>query len=434
LNFKNEDIVLVNKQYGKWNAVLTKHDKFRYVFFQNHSKIFPESLDDWVNALKEAYFNSALKPVRLDIDITNSCSNNCIMCFAKELRAKNNTYISVDKLINIFNNFKNLGGKSVRLTGGGDPLNHPEIINIIEVLSSLGLKITIETNGDLLSPEVGQAIAKFVHHLRVSVDAADNDSRSLVHRANNPKFNYDNLIKKIKYTKNKADELGRNEELFLGATFVALPENYLVIDKFVADMYDLGVNWVALRKNIHREVYEKNPQIIPVLEKQIKQIKKGYYKNPVNFTIEEQYGVSFSPDQDFDTCWVSHIRHIVLADSSLQLCCLARNNLIPEANIGILPASKEPFTEISFANAELINNFRKSVPSKCPFCIDKDNNISFSNIISLLKMNKNIAFVKANVYLGNDKNIFLNNDKIWQISLDQAQYNLFKTGAITKLE
>lgn len=426
------DDILVNKQYGKWNAILAIEEKKRCVFYQNHAKVFPEQLSDWINALKNTIIQGILTPVRLDIDITNACPHDCVMCFSRELR-KNNTFIPINKLKDIFNNFKKLGGKSVRLTGGGEPLSHPNIADIIQYLASLNLKITIETNGDLITPVLADLVAKYVHHFRISVDAANNNSRESVHKPNAASFTYDSLLEKIKMVRAKSLEQGRGDSLFLGATFVILPENYQVISKFVSDMYDIGINWVALRKNIYREIYDQNPDILPFVEKEIGLLKKTFGEKTKNFTIEEQYGVSFHPKEDFHECWVSYIRPIVLADSSLQLCCLARNGIIPEADIGILPNTTMPIDDLLRNNNSSIQQFRQVVPKTCKVCIDKDNNISFSNVVALLKKNSGTKFLKAHVFLKGAEEKTDESSEIVQVPLNEMQYEHFKNGTIVKL-
>lgn len=427
------DTILINKQYGKWNAIFAFSNNKQRVFYQNHAKIFPEKLEDWVEAIKKATLHKVLTPIRLDIDISNFCPNNCVMCFAKELRAKHKTFIPLFKLLKIFQEFRQLGGKSVRLTGGGDPLSHPNITQIIQELSELGLKITIETNGDLITPAIANAVAKAVHHFRVSIDAADNTTRQQVHRPRLAKFTYDNLIEKIGLVREKSIVHHREEELFIGATFVILPENYSLIGQFVSHMYETGVNWVALRKNIYREVYEENPHIIPFIEKEIQLLKEKFKNNPKGFTIEEQYGVSFNPEEDFDTCWISHIRPIILANSSLHLCCLARNGIIPQADIGKLLDGSNPIDDLLTDNKEKIEKFRESVPKDCKFCIDKDNNISFSNIASLLKTDDNFKFVKANVVVSDEFYTAQKENQIIEVGVTKGQYDIFKNGTIVNL-
>jgi MoaA/NifB/PqqE/SkfB family radical SAM enzyme len=429
---KHENI-LTNQQYGKWNAILVTHNNLpKYVFYQNHSKMFPETLDNWVNAIRKINYTNQISPVRMDIDITNTCPNDCIMCFAKELRTNNKVMIPLDKLVLIFDDFKQMGGISVRLTGGGDPLAHPNIIGVINHLSNLNLKITIETNGDCLSNEIIDTIVQHVHHLRISINAGDNISREQVHRPMARHFSYDTLLQKIRLVRDNSIKLGNSEKLFIGATFVILPENFSVAGKFISDMYDIGINWVALRKNIYREIYEQHPDIIPFVEKEIANFKKEISNHNKEFTIEEQYGVSFSPKSDFENCLISHARLIILADSSLQLCCLTRNGLVPHANMGILDNSSNPIQRLLKDN-ESLDDFKSKVPNTCQLCIDRDNNISLSNIASLVAINKDFQFSKANVCLNSIDNTLPPKLKITQIILDNKKYQLFQHGGIVEL-
>jgi organic radical activating enzyme len=348
------------------------------------------------------------------------------------LRVRSKTSISQDQLKKIFDDFKNLGGKSVRLTGGGEPLSHPNVIPIIEYLASQDFKITVETNGDLITDSIASVIAKHVNHLRISVDAANNSSRKQIHQPSCSKFTYDQLLNKIAKVRNRSADYGRSQELFLGATFIVLPENYSLINKFVSDMYKLDVNWVAIRKNIYREVYSNTPEIVASIENDIKILQDAFNKSTRNFTIESQYGVSFKPQDDLDECLVSYARYVILADSSLQLCCLARNGIIPEAYIGALSNDLTPIRNLLDDNKFLIDKFHKAVPKSCQYCIDKDNNISFSQVVALLKKDQNYKFSKANVFVGNNQ-FYVDSNCITQIAIDHTKFEEFKNGSIVAI-
>jgi len=68
---------------------------------------------------------------------------------------------------------KKLGLKSVKLTGG-EPLLHPEIFRILEIVRREELELNIETNGLLCTPEIAAEIAKLPRRfLSVSIDGAD---------------------------------------------------------------------------------------------------------------------------------------------------------------------------------------------------------------------------------------------------------------------
>lgn len=68
---------------------------------------------------------------------------------------------------------KPLGLHNVKLTGG-EPLLHPAFMDLLDIIRRENLKITIETNGLLCTPEIASSIAKSrSRFVSVSIDGAD---------------------------------------------------------------------------------------------------------------------------------------------------------------------------------------------------------------------------------------------------------------------
>ncbi len=68
---------------------------------------------------------------------------------------------------------KPLGLSGVKLTGG-EPLLHPHISRLLEIIQREELRLTIETNGLLCTPELAAEIAKSPHRfVAVSIDGTD---------------------------------------------------------------------------------------------------------------------------------------------------------------------------------------------------------------------------------------------------------------------
>lgn len=66
-----------------------------------------------------------------------------------------------------------LGLKTVKLTGG-EPLLHPQILEILEYIKAKELRLTIETNGTLCTKEVAKAIAACKNpFVSISIDGPD---------------------------------------------------------------------------------------------------------------------------------------------------------------------------------------------------------------------------------------------------------------------
>src|SRR3972149_10352453 len=105
--------------------------------------------------------------------LTEGCNLRCSHCWiAPKYQPEGRTYPSLDfdLFCSIVEQGKSLGLKGVKLTGG-EPFLHPDIHKIIEYLSGEDLRLTIETNGILCTPELAGEIKKCTNpFVSVSID------------------------------------------------------------------------------------------------------------------------------------------------------------------------------------------------------------------------------------------------------------------------
>lgn len=85
-------------------------------------------------------------PLYFYLELNNSCNLRCKFCSVSN---KNNEYISIDMARYILDELKNNGIYDVYYTGG-EPLLHPNFMEIVEYADKLGIRQTILTNGILL--------------------------------------------------------------------------------------------------------------------------------------------------------------------------------------------------------------------------------------------------------------------------------------------
>jgi len=91
----------------------------------------------------------------LQIFITNNCNLRCRGCFARNVMGVDNTNIGIQEYEDAILNFIRKGGKQVNLLGG-EPLLHPNLLELLNINREFRLKTTIYTNGVYLlnySPE-----------------------------------------------------------------------------------------------------------------------------------------------------------------------------------------------------------------------------------------------------------------------------------------
>jgi MoaA/NifB/PqqE/SkfB family radical SAM enzyme len=94
-------------------------------------------------------------PSHAELDITDRCNVACYFCNQQDVRTKQQ--ISLEHLTALIDEMAAMGVRSVRLSGGGDPLAHREIGRVLDHLYARRVVVdNLTTNGALL----GDALAR----------------------------------------------------------------------------------------------------------------------------------------------------------------------------------------------------------------------------------------------------------------------------------
>lgn len=89
-----------------------------------------------------------IPPIHVQLIPTNKCNLNCDFCSCSdEDRTKE---ASLSDLYSIIADMARLGTQAVSITGGGDPMLHPDINDIIKTASSFDIDVGLVTNGTLI--------------------------------------------------------------------------------------------------------------------------------------------------------------------------------------------------------------------------------------------------------------------------------------------
>lgn len=82
------------------------------------------------NISKEIEIKKTDKPIAALVELNNICNLNCPMCESNEA-SREKGYINIDLFKKISEELKELGINSIGLHTVGEPLLHPEIVEII---------------------------------------------------------------------------------------------------------------------------------------------------------------------------------------------------------------------------------------------------------------------------------------------------------------
>lgn len=109
-------------------------------------------------------------PIRLEIDITNSCNLNCIHCSRKSGRSSsNNLGLSTVELKKIISDAAEIGVQTIVLMGG-EPLIQKDFFDICKFAHEKGIKeIETSSNGWLIDEDIATKIASYFKQIQISL-------------------------------------------------------------------------------------------------------------------------------------------------------------------------------------------------------------------------------------------------------------------------
>ena len=231
-------------------------------------------------------------PRTVSIAITNDCNANCSFCHIP----KGKLYLDKDFVTEICKTLDKIGTFDVAI-GGGEPLLHPEIVDICKtVWNETKLGISITTNGQLLTKDFIEKIKDSVSFIRVSLDSIDETCYKRIRN-----FNLDSVLNNISLINqkipfginmvvNSATINGLDDMLEFSKNFGA--EELLILPLFIKGKFALtNSQWNVIEKWIIKN-FESFP--IRILEQARKKIKI-----PLLFTDDDYYKdyLYLSPDK-----------------------------------------------------------------------------------------------------------------------------------------
>lgn len=239
------------ERFGLYDQYVVVRDDGEVARFPAHAgDVVPGSTED-VIAVLQGFDPEARRPrapLTLELDPTNRCASvDCGgHCFSAEYRGLDPTgEIPAEALAAIIRRFAAEGGRIVRFDGGGDPLSHAAVRSgeLPELADRCGLKSTILTSGDLLErtdlPRIGAAGC----YLRVSLNAATDETRRQFH---GNRIALSRIFRRIEELSGwiAASRPG----LPIGSTYLLSDSNWSEVYDCARQARDCGINHFSVRR------------------------------------------------------------------------------------------------------------------------------------------------------------------------------------------
>ena len=139
-------------------------------------------------------FRSVPAPYVVELDPTAACDLACPGCISEDIIARGGRF-SDERLLNLGRELIEAGVRAVILIGGGEPLAHPKISDLIHLLGEGGIEIGLTTNGTFIDRHI-EHIAQYCFWTRISVDAASEEMFNTLRPAKGRKSKWEHVLHK----------------------------------------------------------------------------------------------------------------------------------------------------------------------------------------------------------------------------------------------
>lgn len=155
-------------------------------------------------------------PAQVMLNITNVCNHHCTQCYTEKVYFdRGRDALATERVLDLLDEFRDLGIRSIHVTGGGEPTIHPGFHAILERMVKNGLRLGLVTNGSGIREEDVPLFA-CGDWVRFSMDAGS----EAVHRAYHGSKDFRKILSVIQ------SMVGAWPGLVVGYSFVLTQENY----------------------------------------------------------------------------------------------------------------------------------------------------------------------------------------------------------------
>lgn len=142
-------------------------------------------------------------PIQLDMELNTTCNLRCKMC-PQSFNTPELAMMPIKKLKEILRNCKD-GIESIKLQYRGEPLMHPQFVELVEYAKKLGIYVHSNTNATLLTSTMSlKLINAGMDKIICSIDSCYPNSYGLIRAGGNFDKVFDNInrLKQLKYLNN----------------------------------------------------------------------------------------------------------------------------------------------------------------------------------------------------------------------------------------
>ncbi len=121
-------------------------------------------------------------PEELMIEVTTRCNYDCIHCFRRRMMGESLGDMDPVLYKRIIDDAASSGVTRITFSGWGEPLIHPDILDMLRYAKKKGMRVLLNTNGYFLRDYLDEIYDLGVDELVVSIDAPTSDLYALIRK------------------------------------------------------------------------------------------------------------------------------------------------------------------------------------------------------------------------------------------------------------
>lgn len=185
-----------------------------------------------------------IAPLHIDLGVTSVCNINCRYCYGKIMKKTSDlrrTDMSLETMHNLFMDCKQIGVRSIALTGEGENTLNPDFYDAIKFARDIKLDLGLATNGVELKSEGMVDLLSSLVYLRFNISAATKSGYKIVHGVNQFEKVIDNIKKCVRIKKEMS------YPTTIGLQMVIIDENFDEIVPLAELGQELGVDYLVMK-------------------------------------------------------------------------------------------------------------------------------------------------------------------------------------------
>jgi len=170
-------------------------------------------------------------PYHVELHPADRCNIDCFFCSTAALRGTDE--IPMSRFEELLLELREAGTRSIRLSGGGEPLFHRKIFDFLRAIDRSGIPIeNLTTNAVLLRPQVAELLVNTCEQITISLNTADSATYATMMQTNTR--NFQRVVDNVKGLAQARKPYAKKPHIKL--QFLVWKENY----KQIPEMYELA--------------------------------------------------------------------------------------------------------------------------------------------------------------------------------------------------